>query len=160
MNAIVIKPVTIAELEAAPNIYALLDEYAAESAIEGLPHPSAKAETYKNLEASGWLKAFAAWKHYNDEEDDELVGFITVLSPVMPHYDQLIATVESFFVAHAHRSSGAGIKLKRTAEDHAQAIGSPGLLICAPNNGGSLATLLSLSSDYTETNRVFFKRFA
>lgn len=158
MNAVVIKPVTIAELESAPNIYSLLDEYAAECALEGLPHPVTKAESYKQIEASGWLQAFAAWKHYGDQDDDELIGFIHVVCSTSPKYGVDIATVESFFVAHEHRSSGAGLKLKRTAEDHALSKGAAGIVISAPNDGGPLVTLLSLSSDYIETNRVFFKR--
>ena len=152
MTIVTIKQCTIAELESAPNIGELIDDYAAESAIEGLPHPTAKAETYKALEAAGLLSSFASY------EEDELTGFITVLCAELPHYGRQIATVERFFVARNKRKGGAGVKLLHTAETFAREKGSPGLLVSAPF-GGVLAAGLEHSASYIETNRVFFKRF-
>jgi GNAT superfamily N-acetyltransferase len=147
--AAVIKKCTIADLESAPNIADLLVEYAAESSIDGLPKPSAKVDMYKHLESLGTLSTFGAFIN------DALIGYITVLSPIMPHYSTIIAVAESFFVAKEYRKTGAGLKLLHEAESHARAVGSPGLLVSAPF-GGNLAEVLP-HIGYNETNRVFFK---
>lgn len=148
---LIIKKCSIAEMEATSNISELLEEYAAESAIDGLPKPSAKIETYKQLERTGALHALGAFSN------DLLIGYITILSPVLPHYSAVVAVAESFFVAKAHRKTGAGLKLLRDAEEYARNIGSPGLLVSAPF-GGNLAEVLP-HVGYSETNRVFFKGF-
>jgi GNAT superfamily N-acetyltransferase len=144
-----IRTSTVAELEAAPSFLDLLAEYAAESAIEGLPTPSAKMETYHHLERSGFLHVLAAWA------GDTLVGFITVLAAPLPHYGRTVAVSESFFVAVKHRGTGAGLKLLRAAEELAAKLGSPGLLVSAPYEGDLFKVLPRVG--YAETNRVFFK---
>ncbi len=144
-----IRASTVAELEAAPAFPDLLAEYAAESAIEGLPPPSAKMETYHHLERSGFLHVLAAWA------GDTLAGFITVLAAPLPHYGRTVAVSESFFVAQEHRGTGAGLKLLRAAEALAAKLGSPGLLVSAPYAGDLFKVLPRVG--YVETNRVFFK---
>lgn len=127
-------------------------EYAAESAIDGLPPPAVKMETYRQLERARVLHAFSA------RLDGALVGFITVLAPILPHYGVPVAVSESFFVAKAHRRTGAGLKLLRAAENKARALGSPGLLVSAPFEGTLFKVLPRVG--YGETNRVFFKKVA
>lgn len=144
------KFVTIDELEACANIHDLLHEYAEESAVKGLPSPNAKSELYKGLESTGALQAIGAFI------DNELIGFILILSPVMAHYSALVCVVESFFVTKNKRNTGAGIKLLHYAEDFAKSKGSPGLLVSAPVNGVLCNVLPHIG--YTESNRVFFKR--
>lgn len=144
-----IRSSTVAELEAAPTFRALLDEYAAESAIDGLPPPSAKMETYHHLERSGFMHVFSAWA------GETLAGFITVLAAPLPHYGKTVAVCESFFVAKEHRCTGAGLKLLRAAETLAEKLGSPGLLVSAPYAGDLFKVLPRVG--YVETNRVFFK---
>lgn len=143
---------SIAELEAFPEFPALLAEYAAESAIDGMPPPAAKMEAYRHLETLGMLSVFEA------TESEALVGFLTVLIPVLPHYGIPVAVCESFFVAAAHRKSMAGLKLLVAGEERAKGLGSPGFLVSAPM-GGKLAELLP-RCEYVETNRVFFKKAA
>lgn len=140
------------ELLAAPNRDELLDEYASEAAIDGMPSPQVHDELYKVLEASGALKLIGAFV------DDVMIGFIVVLNHVLPHYGVRMAVSESFFVAKAHRKGGAGLMLLREAERHAIEVGAPGLLVSAPT-GGRLAALLP-NIGYRETNRVFFKRLS
>lgn len=135
----------------APEFPALIEEYAREAAVVGLPSPKAKIEHYQALEMSGAIHAFAAVKH------GELVGFISVLAPVLPHYGVPVAVSESFFVAAAHRKGGAGLRLLAAAERKAKDLGSPGLLVCAPFEG-RLFELLPRCG-YRETNRVYFKGF-
>jgi GNAT superfamily N-acetyltransferase len=145
-----IVPATIADLEAAPNIWALLTEYGAECAIDGMPAPAARAETYRQLEVNGLLHPIAAYK------DGKLIGFITVLKAPMPHYSAMVAVTESFFVGRAHRKTGAGLRLLRAAEHKARELGSPGLLVSAPFEGDLFYVLPRIG--YAETNRIFFKR--
>lgn len=147
-----IRPTTIAELEAQPQIYEILEEYATESAILGLPHPAAKAATYKNLEALGTLFSFAAF------EVDELIGYINIMLPVLPHYDQMVAVSESFFVRKQFRGSGAGLRLLRRAEAFALSNGSPGLLVSAPLLGDLCDVLPNVG--YMPVGCTFFKNFA
>jgi GNAT superfamily N-acetyltransferase len=147
---LVIRNCTIQEISESSNIDELLNEYAAESAIKDLPHPNAKVKSYQSLEKAGAIHAFGAFL------DNTLVGFITVLSPVLPHYDLRIAVAESFFVAKAYRKTGAGLRLLRAAEVHSADIGASGLLVSAPT-GGNLAEVLP-HVGYSDTNRVFFKK--
>lgn len=145
-----IKQCSILDLKAADNFDDLVEEYAAESAVPGLPHPSVKIEMYVLLGNSGAMRFWGAY--FNNE----LIGFITVLAPVIPHFGVQIAVSESFFVTSRRRNTGAGLKLLRLAEAYAASVGSPGLLISAPL-GSILAEVLPRVG-YVETNRVFFRK--
>lgn len=145
-----IKKCTVSEIEDSPNFKALIDEYAVESAIDGLPPPAVRMELYRQLSKAGVLCVWGAFLGI------ELIGFITVLATVIPHYGVSVVVSESYFVTKKHRDTGAGIKLRHAAEAHTAAIGSPGLLISAPL-GSNLAEVLP-HSGYTETNRVFFRK--
>jgi len=150
--SLVIRDTTIAELEATSNIYALLDEYSAESSIKGLPPINPSLPIYKMLEQSGAMTIIAAYVH------ETLVGYVTVLCSKSPHYSVMLGTTESFFVLSEYRSTGAGAKLLKAAEQRAKEKGAVAFLISSPFNG-RLAAILP-SCGYTETNRVFFKGFA
>lgn len=128
----------------------LVAEYAREAAIEGMPAPDARMPVYLHLEALGALHAFSAVL------GNSLVGFISLLAPILPHYGATVAVSESFFVASAHRKSGAGMRLLHAAEVLAAELGSPGLLVSAPF-AGRLATLLPRCG-YVQTSSVFFKK--
>jgi len=131
----------------------LLEDYAVEGAISGLPKPSPQADLYDMLEKSGMLHSFGA---FNGEE---LVGFMTVIAYKAPHYGELIAVSESVFVSKAFRKTGAGTRLIRMAEDHSKSIGAKGLLVSAPM-GGSLSRMMqNPKSGYRQTNEVFFRGF-
>lgn len=147
-----IEKYSINAIVAAPNFDEVLAEYAAESAIDGLPPPCADIETYKKLETAGSLHPIAAFL------GDHLVGFIFVLISKLPHYSADVAIVESFFVAKKHRKTGAGIKLRHAAEAFANKAGACGLLMSAPV-GGTLSKVLP-HSGYTETNQVFFRKLS
>jgi len=150
--SLIIRKCTISELENASNIHELLEEYAVESSIKGLPHPFAKVDTYKHLESIGAIDVTAAFFEYL------LIGYIIVLAPVLPHYSVKVAVGESFFVAKEYRKTGAGLKLLREAERYASDAGALGILISTPF-GGDLAEVLPRVG-YDETNRVFFKAIA
>lgn len=132
------------------NFPQLLDEYADEASVKGLPRPAAKMRAYLDLEASGAIHTIVALRY------GQLVGFLTVLAPKLPHYDRTVAVCESYFVTKRHRKTGAGLRLLRAAEDLAREVGSPGMLVSAPTEG-ALSNVLPRVG-YEETNRVFFKR--
>lgn len=145
-----IKPCTVFEIKSSAQFDELLAEYAAESSIAGMPPISAKLDIYHGLEQTGAIALFGAFVA------EQLVGFIVVLSPVLPHYGATVSTTESFFVAKDYRNTGAGLELLRRAEKHADEIGSPALLVSAPA-GGALEKVLPRVG-YEHTNTVFFKR--
>lgn len=141
-----------AKLFADPNWQALVEEYAAEVRLEGMPPVSARFETYEAMETAGILHSFEA------RVDGLLVGFIAMFGYKIPHYDRLVCVTESFFVGKAFRGHLIGLKLLAAAEDKARELKSPGLLVSAPF-GGNLWELLP-KVGYRESNRVFFKPMA
>lgn len=136
-------------LEAQAAFPALVAEYAAECGMEGLPPPSAKFETYRDLDDKGLLHVLATFA------EQDLTGFLLLLVPVLPHYSVGVAVSESFFVGRAHRCSGAGLKLLRAAEHLSCELNAAGLLVSAPFEGDLFKVLPRVG--YREANRVFFK---
>jgi len=147
-----IEATTCAALFGAANFADLVAEYAVEARVDGLPEPAVKLSTYEVLERSGVIHPFGAW------DEERLVGFIAVLSSMVPHYPVPLACTETFFVTRDARSSGAGLALLKAAEAKARELGAGGLLVSAPC-GGSLAAVLPRYG-YRDANRVFFKRFS
>jgi GNAT superfamily N-acetyltransferase len=145
-----IKQCSVSDIEAAPQFPKLIEEYAEESAIDGLPPPQKKIDQYKQIESGGALFPLGAWL------GDCLIGFAAVLMPVIPHYGVCVAVTESLFVAKEFRGTGAGIKLIREAERIAREGKSPGLLVSAGVN--SPLVIILPRSGYVETNRVFFRK--
>ncbi|MDR1242720.1 MAG: GNAT family N-acetyltransferase, partial [Deltaproteobacteria bacterium] len=97
--AVVVRQVSVAEAFASRTFPALCREYAEESAIAGLPDPQEKLSAYQALEASG-SSVFCA---YGAFLGDMLIGFVALLTPVLPHYGITIAVAESLFVGSAYR---------------------------------------------------------
>lgn len=149
---ITVRKCTVSELERCGNFLSLLAEYADESAMAGLPPPGAQMESYRLIERSGIFHSYGAF------DGDLLVGFVALLTPILPHYGVSIAVAESLFAAKSHRRRGTGLKLIRAAERHARDVGCPAILFSAPV-GGALADVLP-KMEYRETSRVFMKGFA
>jgi GNAT superfamily N-acetyltransferase len=147
-----VRRITVDEFFAHPDAAALLDEYAAESSIVGMPTPQPARPLYETLEASGAMHVLAAF------DGDAMLGFLALLVSLNPHYNAVIGVTESYFVAREHRKSGAGLRLLHAAERLADERGAVGLLISAPA-GGRLAEVLDGYGEYRETNRVFFRGF-
>lgn len=143
---------TVAAIIEAPEFPALIEEYARESANDGLPPPQARIAMYAACEAAGFLHVFTA------EQAGTLVGFITVAAPMNLHYGVPLAVAESFFVSAAHRKGGTWLKLLQAAEQRARLVGSPGLYVSAPVKS-ALAEVLPMTG-YRQTNAVFFKSLA
>lgn len=149
---VITKNCSVANLLVEPNFYEMLEKYAVERALEGLPHPRANIAMYKQLESLGKLYPIAAY--FNEF----LVGFANVLMAENQHCSTCIAVTESYFVLEEYRKTGAGTLLRREAEMKAKTLGSPGLFITAAM-GSNLLLALEGSKDYDETGRIFLKRF-
>ena len=149
MENLTIRYCTIDEIEHAPNIDALMVEYAEEAHNPELPSPDVQFAHYRALEAADLIVPIGAWV------GDELVGFVGVLASKMPHHGAMLAITESFFVAKAHRKGGAGLKLLRAAEHHAKGIGSPCLIVNAPHGGALEAVMPKLG--YRHANTMFVR---
>lgn len=146
---VVIRKCTVAEIEQAGALSELLAAYGDESSIAEFGTVNACFDTYRAMEANGALHIIGVF-------GPELVGLASLLVYGLPHYaGRRICTMESFFVAPAARSGGAGIKLLRAAEAHALELGATAMLVSAPVDG-RLASVLPRSG-YRETNRVFVR---
>ena len=147
--SVTIKRIRFSELENDPDFEILCEENANESHIKGMPPISIHRETYRKFDQSGLFFIFGAY------DGDRLIGFLSVIATLLPHYGVLTAMSESFFVRKADRKSGAGLKLLDAGERFAEELGAPGFFLSAPV-GGVLAKVLPRRG-YTKTNEVFFK---
>lgn len=150
MVSITYRQLTVDEFLSARNLDELIGAYADESAINGMPRFNMHVATYRTLEQSGSAVAFGAF-----DENDTIIGFIQVITHILPHYSVQVSATESYFVLPEHRKQGAGVRLLRMAEEHARRLGSHGLLVSSPT-GGRLTSVLP-NFGYAETNRVYFK---
>lgn len=148
---VTIRKCSVAEIENAPNFAALLEEYALESAIAGIPQPSAKMEMYRLLEKSGGFHAFGAF-------EDHLIGFIGVLCAPSQHYGgNKIATCESYFVTKSRRSTGAGIRLRNAAKEFGKA-NDCSVILTVAKPGSDLDLMLMAKKECEHTNNVYCER--
>lgn len=150
MSAAEIRPCTIADIEQAPRLPALLAAYGEESHIPELGEPEPCFATYRAMEATGALHVIGAFA-------PDLVGIAILLVYGLPHYaGRKVGTLESFFVLPEFRPSGAGLALLRAAEIKAAELGAAGMLISAPLNG-RLDTILP-HLEYRPSNRIYVRR--
>lgn len=149
MENIVIRQIVIADIEHAPNVVELLDEYATECGNPDAGRVVAQWPLYHAIEDSGAMRSIGIF------DEDTLIGFANVIVSVLPHYGKSVATTESFFVSAAYRKTGAGLKLLKAVEEQAVERGAIGLLVSAPA-GGRFADVLP-GFGYKHSNTVFFK---
>lgn len=152
MGHVTVRPCAVVDVESAPNVAKLMAEYAREAMTDGLGPAVPQWWLYRKMEDSGLLHTIGAFI------DDELVGFITVVVMQRPHYEALIASYESYFVADLARQSGAGNELLKAAEELARAKGAVGLFVNAAV-GSRLDAVLDAKRRYRKTHNVFFKEF-
>lgn len=150
MTHIEIRRCKVSDIEAAPNLEALLAEYGAESSLPEIGPAAAQFPMYRHLETAGMLHAIGAF------QGDELVGFVCVLVSVLPHYGRTVATSESLFVTAPARSTGAGMRLLRNAEDVAREHGASAFLLSAPVDS-QLEKVMRGTHSYRPSNSVFVK---
>lgn len=149
MNKITFRHIRFSELWAAENIDVLLDEYAEECAIVGMPKPEADRAMYEAMESSGAVLVIGAFS------EDVLAGFVVLLVYRNPHYSQVIAVTESIFVASQYRKTGAGRRLISEAEAIAKERGAAGILVSAPADSRLAKVMPGIG--YNQTNVAFFR---
>jgi GNAT superfamily N-acetyltransferase len=149
---ITVWPIKYSDILAASNSEELIGEYAKECSIAGIGEINPQPDIYERLEQNGAMQSFAA------SDGHDLVGFANLLVTVLPHYGRKCATVESLFVASAHRKSDAGAQLMAIMESYAHDMGCEGILYSAPSDG-RLERLLECKKNYQRTNAIFFRRF-
>ncbi len=145
MSTVSIRRVSHSEILSAVNAEQLIDEYAAECS---LPDVDPQGTMYAALEQAGALQCFGAYV------DGELVGFIALLSSIMPHHGKRVASVESLFVASARRCSGAGNELLSAAEQFADETGCVAILNTA-RIGSTLDKVLSRRPNCIPSHTVY-----
>jgi GNAT superfamily N-acetyltransferase len=132
-----VRECTVLAFGAYPQTDTLLRDYAAESALEGLPAPKPHPETYFRRERAGVQHLFTA------VAGGVLIGFIVLLVDMNGHYSEKLGVIESFFVGTEHRRTGAGNMLLAAAEERATREG-----------------VMDHKPHYRETHRVFFRSLA
>jgi GNAT superfamily N-acetyltransferase len=146
-----IKPVSYAELFAAPNFKDLVRQYDLECSLPQIGPIDPQPQMYAALEAAGAMQCFGAY------QGDVLIGFASVLASVLPHYGRKVASIESLFVAKSHRMTGAGTSLMLAVESFAAAFGCVGIGYSAPV-GSQLERVLIRRGQYKRTHSVFYMR--
>lgn len=152
---VVIRPVSFAVIYSDPAAADLIRAYSAECLI-----PDAQPQTalYSAMEKAGALRCFAAYLDLDRDLDRHLIGFASILTAVMPHTGQLLATGESIFVDPTHRGTGAGDLLLAAAEDYADSLGAT--LSWLPRAGSAFDKVLSRRAGYTLTHAQHTRRQA
>ena len=145
----IVQPCTVAEIQAAPEFVAQALEYAASAQVDGMPPLAPDWESYARLEAAGLLHGWSA------REEGRVVGYISIIVSIHPRCTQLLAMTEGWFVCGEHRSTGAGLKLLKAAEERAIALTGGRLLVSAPVDSELARALPRLG--YREVSQVFFK---
>ena len=152
MEPVTVKPISFDELEYAPNFSDLIEEYCAESGLPVLGCADVQSKTYRAMESTGAMRLIAAFIN------GELIGFINLLSTVLPHFGKPVFTAESFFVAGRARKSGAGIALLKAAEQAASESGALGIYVSAPI--GSRIERVLPGVGFKAVHQVYFKEAA
>lgn len=144
-----VKRVPFALIEHAPELPALLAEYAAESANDEIGPVCPDLPTYRMMERAGGFYSFGAYWN------GQLIGILFMVTPVLPHYTKRTAVAESFFVMSAHRKTGAGTQLRQAAENVASGVGCVGIIFSAPIDGVLEKVLPGVA--YRPVATAFFK---
>ena len=145
-----VRQVDYKTLHADPHFGVLAEEYK-RSSTHILPDPYGQESIYLQMEQAGLLTIMAAY------EEDLLIGFLSMLVSVLPHYGVPVGATESYFVAEKYRSTGAGLRLLHHAEKAAEAQGATAMLVSAPV-GSRLDTVLSNKTSYEPVNTIHVRR--
>lgn len=152
MSQVTIRRSCASDFEQEPNLQALFDEYAQESACPEMGPISPNLVAYKALESTGCMKVLTA------HQDGQMVGFLVMLVNQALHFSAPAATFESFFVSQSARKSGGGMALLYEAEAWARELDARCLFVSAPA-GGVLERVLA-GKGWRHSNTVFSKGLA
>lgn len=126
----------------------LLKEYAAECSIPEIGQIKPSLTMYSMMEGAGLQQCFGVY------QGDLLIGFASLLTTILPHYSEKVATLESLFVGKQFRKLGAGTDLMKFVQKYAKEAGCKAILYSAPA-GGQLERVLANRKSMRRTNSVF-----
>ena len=132
------------------HIDSLLREYSDESRGALVPVVKTDIVLYKTLEDLGILDLIVVY------DDEVIVGFISLMTTVMPHYSEKASTVESIFVLKEHRKFGTGKILVNKAESIAKSKSAKVMFMSAPKDG--VLSKVVGTYGFTETNTTYTKK--
>lgn len=147
--SITVRPVTGDELKNDPRLYILAVEYEKEKANPELGAARWDVKTYEKLVKEGKYLPIGVY------DEDKLVGYGGVLISVLPHYNKLVATIESIFLKKEYRKGRTGTKMVEELEKLASKAGAQGVYFTT-GVGDKLSKLAPLIG-YRPANEVFFK---
>lgn len=142
-----IKSFTVSEVIQHPDFNAVVEDYTAESGNPDLGPGMPALDLYKQLESAGLFRVECA------VDGDRLVGMVTVLVTVYPHFGKKVASIESLWLSKDYRKGPAGLKLIRRAQVMAKEMGAVGAYFGA-REGSRLAQLYERI--FTPMNRLFW----
>jgi hypothetical protein len=105
------------------------------------------------MENCGVMRSFGVF------DGEKMMGFATVLNPILPHYSKRMASAECIFVAKLSRPFGAGTRLMRAIRAYAKESHCAGVMYSAPV-GSQFEKVLMRSRRYLRTSSVFVEVFA
>ena len=117
-----IRRTTMDELFARPEFEQIIKDYAHESGrhvMRGAPNP----KEYIAGEKAGIFVPVGVF------DGDKIVGGVNIMIHRIPHYQEVLASVESIFLAKQYRHGSAGLRLLRKAEEVAREAGAQVLLV-------------------------------
>lgn len=145
-----VRAISYAEILGAPNAAELLAEYEAECSLLELAPYSPQVDAYAAMERTGNFQCFGVY------EGEVLLGFASALVYVVPHCGKRIATVESFFLAGAHRRGRTGHALMNAIEDFGRQRACV-LVLYSAVAGSQFEQLLRMLKPYRHSNTVFLR---
>lgn len=113
---------TWAETFSRPEFKQMIEDYSAESGspfMHGAPNP----DEYIAAEKEGRFFPVGVF------DDGKLVGGVNLMFHRVPHYKEVIASIESIFLSKPYRQGTAGLRLLRAAERIAKEHGAEILMI-------------------------------
>lgn len=119
------RPMTVAEFFERPEANDIIAEYTAESGNPDLGSAMPSQQQYEQMESSGILSVLGAF------EGDSLVGFVSVVVTMYPHFGKLVGSVESIWLRKNKRAGGAGLRLLKAAFANAKERGAVGCYLGA-----------------------------
>ena len=148
VNLVVIREALPLEILENVNSDYLFDCYAQESKGSLIPTHKPDKELYLRLYETGALMVLGVF------DQDKLVGFMSGITSIMPHYGEPATTIESIFVLKEYRGNNTGKKLIQKMEEICST--SVAMFISSPVNGVLGKYIGRLG--YEETTRVFTKK--
>lgn len=144
-----IEPIPIKKLFEHPQFDEVVADYCNESGNPDLGSAMPTLEWYQRMEDAGLFQCCAAF------DADRLVGIVTVVVTLYPHFGKLVGSVESIWLHKDYRKGVAGLRLINEAKRVAKDMGAVGVYFGA-RDGSRLARLYERI--FTPMNRLYWTK--